>query len=85
LAEGTGKWVYVLHAPILYWRKGKKQGQSLTPAPFKSEQEFEQTVFDTPAILSDIYLLQRQSEVARNRESPTSSELILRGVCASSK
>jgi hypothetical protein len=45
--------------PLLYWRKGTK-AVLLNASPFKSEQEFEQTVFDTPAVLGGIYLLKRQ-------------------------
>ena len=46
--------------PLLYWRKSEKEAKPLSASPFKSEQEFEQTVFDTPAVLGDIYLLKRQ-------------------------
>ena len=45
--------------PLLYWRKGTK-ARLLNASPFKSEEEFEQTVFDTPDVLGDIYLLKRQ-------------------------
>lgn len=45
--------------PLLYWQKGTKT-TPVKASPFKSEQEFEQTVFDTPAVLGDIYLLKRQ-------------------------
>jgi len=45
--------------PLLYWHKGKKV-VPINASPFKSEQEFEQTVFETPAVLGDIYLLKRQ-------------------------
>jgi hypothetical protein len=48
------------NVPLLYWRKRQKKAKPLSAAPFKSEQEFEQTVFDTPAVLGDIYLLKRQ-------------------------
>src|SRR2546425_11042487 len=44
--------------PLLYWRNGAKT-LLLNASPFKSEQEFEQTVFETPAVLGDIYLLKR--------------------------
>jgi hypothetical protein len=47
------------HTPLLYWRKGTK-AIPIGASPFKSEQEFEQTVFETPAVLGDIYLLKRQ-------------------------
>ncbi len=45
--------------PLLYWRKAKRAGL-LTASPFKSEEEFEQTVFETPDVLGDMYLLKRQ-------------------------
>jgi len=45
--------------PLLYWHKGAKV-VPIHASPFKSEQEFEQTVFETPAVLGDIYLLKRQ-------------------------
>ena len=45
--------------PLLYWHKGKRV-VPINPSPFKSEQEFEQTVFETPAVLGDIYPLKRQ-------------------------
>src|ERR1700731_3020231 len=45
--------------PLLYWRRAKKAGL-LAASPFKSEEEFERTVFDTPDVLGDIYLLKRQ-------------------------
>lgn len=48
-----------LPVPLLYWRKGSK-ASLLNASPFKSEQEFEQTVFEVPAVLGDIYLLKRQ-------------------------
>ncbi len=46
--------------PLLYWRKSIREAMPLSASPFTSEQEFEQTVFDTPAVLGDIYLLKRQ-------------------------
>lgn len=46
--------------PLLYWRKNGNDAKSLNASQFKSEQEFEQTVFDTPLVLRDIYLLKRQ-------------------------
>ena len=45
--------------PLLYWRNGTKT-LLLNASPFKSEEEFEQTVFETPAVLGDIYMLKRQ-------------------------
>ncbi len=46
--------------PTLYWRRKGGDAKRLSPAPFKSEQEFEQMVFDTPEILANIFLLKRQ-------------------------
>lgn len=46
--------------PTLYWRKKNQGAKAVTPSPFKSEQEFEQVVFDTPTVLGDIFLLRRQ-------------------------
>lgn len=48
------------NVPLLYWRKNNKQTISLVASPFKSEQEFEQIVFETPAVLGDVYRLRRQ-------------------------
>lgn len=44
----------------LYWRRQGRKVRTLEPAPFKSEQEFEATVFATPEIFADIFLLKRQ-------------------------
>lgn len=43
----------------LFWKQGKAT-KSLLVTPFKSEEEFEKTVFDTPQILEDIFLIKRQ-------------------------
>ena len=43
----------------LFW-KNKQATKRLLENPFKSEQEFEQIVFETPEILEDIFLLKRQ-------------------------
>ena len=43
----------------LFW-KNKQTTKSLLATPFKSEEEFEKTVFETPEILEDIFLLKRQ-------------------------
>jgi len=43
----------------LFWRT--KQGtRSLLATPFKTEEEFERNVFETPEILEDIFLIKRQ-------------------------
>lgn len=43
----------------LFW-KTKQKTKSLLATPFKTEEEFEKTVFETPEILEDIFLIKRQ-------------------------
>ena len=43
----------------LFWKRGKTT-ISLLATPFKTEDEFEKTVFETPEILEDIFLIKRQ-------------------------
>lgn len=43
----------------LFWKQGQTT-KSLLVTPFKSEEEFEKTVFETPQILEDICLIKRQ-------------------------
>lgn len=43
----------------LFW-KTKQSTKSLIATPFKSEEEFEKIIFETPEILEDIFLLKRQ-------------------------
>lgn len=43
----------------LFW-KTDKETKSLLATPFKSEEEFEKTIFETPEILEDIFLIKRQ-------------------------
>jgi len=43
----------------LFW-KTKQATRSLLATPFKTEDEFEKTVFETPEILEDIFLIRRQ-------------------------
>ncbi len=43
----------------LFW-KTKEGTKRLLATPFKTEEEFEKTVFSTPEILEDIYLIKRQ-------------------------
>lgn len=43
----------------LFW-KSKGKTKSLIPTPFKTEDEFERHIFETPEILEDIFLLKRQ-------------------------
>jgi hypothetical protein len=43
----------------LFW-KTKRGAKSLLATPFKTEEEFEKTVFETSELLEDIFLLKRQ-------------------------
>jgi len=43
----------------LFW-KIKNKTKNLLPTPFKIEEEFEKTIFETPEILEDIFLIKRQ-------------------------
>lgn len=43
----------------LFWKRGKTT-KSLLATPFKTEEEFEKTIFETPEILEDMFLLKRQ-------------------------
>lgn len=43
----------------LFWKRGKTT-KSLLATPFKTEEEFEKSVFETPEILEDIFLIKRQ-------------------------
>jgi len=43
----------------LFW-KTKEGTKSLLSTPFKTENEFEQIIFETPEILEDIFLIKRQ-------------------------
>jgi len=43
----------------LFW-KTEQGTKSLVTTPFKTEEEFEKLVFDTPEILEDVFLLKRQ-------------------------
>jgi len=43
----------------LFW-KTKEETKSLLATPFKTEEEFEKTIFKTTEILEDIFLLKRQ-------------------------
>ena len=43
----------------LFW-KTKQETKSLSSTPFKTEEEFEKIVFNTPEILEDIFLIKRQ-------------------------
>ena len=45
--------------PNLFW-KSQDSTKSLLATPFRTEEEFEKTVFETPEILEDIFLLKRQ-------------------------
>lgn len=43
----------------LFWKRGKTT-KSLLATPFGTEEEFEKTIFETPEILEDIFLIKRQ-------------------------
>ena len=43
----------------LFWKKNKKT-RSLLATSFKTEDEFERFVVDTPELLEDIFLIKRQ-------------------------
>ena len=43
----------------LFWKKDGET-KSLLSTPFKTENEFEKEIFDTPEILEDIFLIKRQ-------------------------
>lgn len=43
----------------LFW-KTKEKTQGLLAIPFKTEEEFEKTIFDTQEILEDVFLIKRQ-------------------------
>jgi hypothetical protein len=45
--------------PNLFW-KNPEGTRGLLATPFKTEEEFEKAVFETPEILEDIFLLKRQ-------------------------
>jgi len=46
--------------PSLYWGRRTGRVKPVAPAPYHSEQEFEQDVFHTPELLEDVFLLKRQ-------------------------
>lgn len=43
----------------LFWKSDQKT-KSLLATPFKTEEEFEKIIFETPEILEDIFLIKRQ-------------------------
>jgi len=53
----------------LFW-KNKQSTKRLVENPFKSEEEFEKIVFETPEILEDIFLLKRQVRVGNKAGIP---------------
>jgi len=53
----------------LFW-KTKRATTSLLATPFKTEEEFEKLIFDTPQILEDIFLLKRQIRGGGKSEIP---------------
>jgi hypothetical protein len=56
--------------PSLHWKRTATQTINIETAAYKSEQEFEQDVFQTPEVLGDIYLLKRQVRGGAKRGIP---------------
>ncbi len=56
--------------PVLFWRNHVGATKAVSREPFKSEADFEKTVFETPAVLGDMYLLQRQVRGGRKAGIP---------------
>lgn len=56
--------------PTLYWQRKGREAKQVALTPFKSEHDFEQTVFETPALLADIFLLKRQVRGGGKRGIP---------------
>lgn len=53
----------------LFW-KTKKATKNLLATPFKTEEEFEKIIFETPEILEDIFLIKRQIRGGRKSGIP---------------
>lgn len=53
----------------LYW-KTDKQNLNLIPAPFKSENEFEEYVFENQDFLGDVYIIHRQIRTGNKHGIP---------------
>jgi len=53
----------------LFW-KTKKTTKNLLATPFKTEEEFEKIIFETPEILEDIFLIKRQIRNGRKSGIP---------------
>lgn len=59
--DDAARWTYESQCmQTLYWRRRNKKVKALEVAPFRSEHEFEQAVFETPEVLAEIFLLKRQ-------------------------
>ncbi len=71
--------------PNLFW-KSQDSTKSLLATPFKTEEEFEKTVFETPEILEDIFFF-LNAKFAEEVKPVflTSSELIPTGMSVLSK
>ena len=54
----------------LFWRRNGGDTLNLLSVPFKSEEEFERTVFETKGLLEDVYLLKRQVRGGRKPGIP---------------
>jgi hypothetical protein len=56
--------------PLLYWKRRNGQVRPVQQVPYRSEQEFEQDVFQTPELLKDVFLLKRQIRGGRKSGIP---------------
>ena len=56
--------------PLLYWKGRNNRVKPVQPAPYRSEQDFEQDVFQTPEVLEDVFLLKRQVRGGRKTGDP---------------
>jgi hypothetical protein len=53
----------------LFWKTGKKT-KILLATPFKTEEEFEKIIYETPEILKDVYFIRRQIRGGNKDEIP---------------
>jgi hypothetical protein len=64
----------------LFW-KSKSGIKSLPATPFKTEEEFERTIFETSELLEEIFLLKRQIRGGGNRAYLILLEWIMMAMC----
>lgn len=55
---------------MLYWKRRNGRVRPVQQVPYRSEQEFEQDVFQTPELLKDVFLLKRQIRGGRKTGIP---------------